>query len=287
VFLLCRLKNHQKNGMTMWVEFNSRFLVQHPPASHSLAFLSFCDSNLNQKTSISWSSSMLHSRWLQKLFKIVNTVHLPGGVPLIHKSPVGGMCLMSCVLWFLRLVGCRGNSLSKFVEMWLEMHSWSMLFDSLTSAKRFYFIHLWCEIWLNWCIVLCAYSIHSCVWGIQWRRGVLGLTGQATRAAEDQISDISIFSNFTKFFVAWSLTLKLTSVHRQRWVSTCFPRALMILLCWVHACLLLLFVVSSPSYELYSQKISITLGWPHEPAMAGLTTMGKSIMILLISGKGP
>ncbi len=176
-------------------------------------------------------------------FKIVNTVHLPGGVPLIHKSPVGGMCLMSCILWFLRLVGCHGNSSSKFVEMWLEMHSWSMLFDSLTIAKRFYFIHSWCEIWLNCYIVLCAYNIQSCVWGIQWRRGVLGLTGQATRAAEDQISDISIFSNFTKFFIAWFLTLKLTGVHRQRWASTCFPRALMILPCWVHACLLLLFVV--------------------------------------------
>jgi hypothetical protein len=100
--------------------------------------------------------------------------------------------------------------------MWLEMHSWSMLFDSLTIAKRFYFIHSWCEIWLNCYIILCAYNIQSCVWGIQWRRGVLGLTGQATRAAEDQISDISIFSNFTKFFIAWFLTLKLTGVHRQR-----------------------------------------------------------------------
>jgi hypothetical protein len=42
------------------------------------------------------------------------------------------------------------------------------------------------------------------------------VTGQATRAVEDKISDISVFSNFTKFFIAWSLTLKPTGVHRQR-----------------------------------------------------------------------
>lgn len=80
----------------MWVEFNSMCEVQHPLVSHSPACFKFCGSNCYQETLIFWSSNMFHSR----------------------------------------LGGCHGNNSLKFVEMLLEMHDWSMLFDILTSVRR-------------------------------------------------------------------------------------------------------------------------------------------------------
>jgi hypothetical protein len=67
-------------------------------------------------------------------FEVGHTVDLLGSV--------GNADYHVILMWNIfhsRLGGCNGNNSSKFVEMLLEIHSWSMLFSSFTSARRYFF----------------------------------------------------------------------------------------------------------------------------------------------------
>lgn len=146
-------------------------------------------------------------------FEVGHTVDLLGSVANADYHVV--------LMWNIfhsRLGGCNGNNSSKFVEMLLEIHSWSMLFSSFTSPRRYFFQ-------VAWDMVELVLQIYECILvGYSPKEGVLWLAGKGTRAAEDQISDIPT-SSCTNLCITWSLTLKLMVVCPQRW-------SLMTFNCW-------------------------------------------------------